>query len=94
MAAYAGLTPPLIAEDLSHNDGLRFEQARVLKELGQKYDRKQWFDAYSLFIKSGELIIRLCREAMKYDGKACSKSLREIADVEEKAYSKLMQPES
>jgi len=30
MVAYAGLTPPLISEDLSHNDGLRFEQARRL----------------------------------------------------------------
>ena len=90
MVAYAGLTPPLLPEDLSHNDGLRFEQARVLKELGLKYDEKQWVDASGLFISSGEIIIRLCSEALTYDGRACSKSLGEIADLEEKAYSMLL----
>jgi len=34
MAAYAGLTPPLISEDLSGNHGLRFEQAQVFRGLG------------------------------------------------------------
>jgi hypothetical protein len=57
MVAYAGLTPPLIAEDLSHNDGLRFEQARLLKELGHKYHKTEWSEASNLFTKSGELIV-------------------------------------
>ncbi len=86
MVAYAGLTPPLIAEDLSHNDGLRFEQARVLKELGQKYQREGWSNASNLFAKSGELIVKLCEKALNYDGNACSVLLERIADTEEEAY--------
>lgn len=89
MAAYAGLTPPLVNEDLSHNDGARFEQARVLKELGLKYDKKQWTDASGLFVKSGELIIRLSGEALAYNGTACSEILKEIADLEEDGYTTL-----
>lgn len=86
MVAYAGLTPPLIAEDLSHNDGLRFEQARVLKALGQKYHNTEWSKASNLFMKSGELIIKLCEEALNYDGNACSELLDRIAGIEEEAY--------
>ena len=86
MVAYAGLTPPLITEDLSHNDGLRLEQARVLKELNQKYLRKEWGKASNLFVKSGELIIRLCKTALTYDGNACSELLERIAGTEEEAY--------
>jgi hypothetical protein len=86
MVAYAGLTPPLIAEDLSHNDGLRFEQARVLKALGQKYHNTEWGKASNLFTKSGELIIKLCKKALDYDGNACSELLSRIADIEEEAY--------
>ena len=86
MVAYAGLTPPLIAEDLSHNDGLRFEQARVLKALGQKYHNTEWSKASNLFTKSGELIIELCKTALDYEGSACSKLLDRIADIEEEAY--------
>ncbi len=90
MVAYAGLTPPLIAADLSHNDGLRFEQARVLKEMGQKYHRKEWGNASDLFVKSGEQIIRLCGKALSYNGKACSEFLVRIADIEEDAYQLLL----
>jgi len=86
MVAYAGLTPPLIAEDLSHNDGLRFEQARVLKELSQKYQKKEWREASNLFTKSGELIIKLCGKALNSDGSACSELLERIAGIEEDAY--------
>ncbi|MGA8848283.1 MAG: BtrH N-terminal domain-containing protein [Dehalococcoidia bacterium] len=86
MVAYAGLTPPLIAEDLSHNDGLRFEQARVLKALGQKYHNTEWNKASNLFTKSGELIIKLCEKALIYEGNTCSKLLDRIADIEEEAY--------
>ena len=90
MVAYAGLTPPLITPDLSHNDGLRFEQARVLKEMGQEYQRKEWEAASNLFLKSGELIIKLCDKALTYDGKGCSELLEKIADMEEKAYKLLV----
>jgi len=86
----AGLTPPLIAADLSHNDGLRFEQAQVLKKLGQKYRRKEWSGASDLFMKSGELIVKLCEKALDYDGGACSEFLEKIADVEEEAYRSLL----
>ena len=91
MVAYAGLTPPLVSEDLSHNDGLRFEQARVFEELGQRYQRKQWSQVAILFRKSGELIIRLCERALKYDGGGCSALLKEIADTEEAAYRSLLE---
>jgi len=90
MVAYAGLTPPLIARDLSHNDGLRFEQARVFRDLGQRYQREEWGDASGLFRKSGELIVKLCERALEYDGRGCSAFLREIADTEEEAYTALL----
>jgi len=90
MVAYAGLTPPLIAEDLSHNDGLRFEQARVLKELDEQYHRAAWGNASDLFLKSGNLIIKLCEKALTYDGKACSEFLAQIADIEEESYKLLV----
>jgi hypothetical protein len=86
MVAYAGLTPPLIAEDLSHNDGLRFEQAQLLKALGQKYHNTEWGKASNLFTKSGELIIKLCEKALDYEGSACSELLDRIAGIEEEAY--------
>ena len=86
MVAFAGLTPPLIAEDLSHNDGLRFELARVLKVLGQKYQKREWCDTSNMFIKSGELIIELCRKAMTYDSSACSELLDTISGIEEESY--------
>ena len=90
MVAYAGLTPPLIAEDLSHNDGLRFEEARVFEDLGQKYRRQVWGDASVLFRKSGGLIVRLCERALEYDGRGCSVILGEIANTEEEAYTALL----
>lgn len=92
MVAYAGLTPPLISRDLSHNDGLRFEQARVFGELGQRYQRKEWSQAANLFRKSGELTVKLCERALEYDGRSCSAFLQEIADTEEEAYRSLLNP--
>jgi len=86
MVSYAGLTPPLIAEDLSHNDGLRFGQARVLTVLSQKYQKKEWSEASNLFMKSGDLIIKLCGKAVNFDGDGCSELLEEIAGIEEEAY--------
>jgi len=91
MVAYAGLTPPLIAKDLSHNDGLRFEQARVFGSFGQRYQKKAWSHASMLFGKSGELIVKLCERALQYDGRGCSALLNVIADVEEEAYTALLE---
>jgi hypothetical protein len=93
MVAYAGLTPPLIAQDLSHNDGLRFEQAQLFEKLGQRYQRKRWSDVSVLFRKSGSLIVKLCERALEYDGLGCSTLLREIADTEEEAYTALLKSE-
>jgi hypothetical protein len=90
MVAYAGMTPPLIAEDLSHNDGLRFQEASLFKEMGQKYGRKNWIEASRLFRQSGESIIELSQAALDRDLAACSTSLDRIADLEETAYKLLV----
>lgn len=87
MVAYAGLTPPFVAEDLSYNNGLRFEQARVLNELSQKYQKKEWSETSKLFAESGKLIIKLCEKAVNFDSGGCSKLLDRIADIEEEAYT-------
>ncbi len=89
MVAYAGMSPPLVDPDLSHNDGLRFEFARVLAEMGRKYHKKEWTSASDLFDNSGELIIEMCRKAVTYDGAACSGLLKKIADTEEAGYKLL-----
>lgn len=86
MAAYAGMSPPLIPEDLRECNGLRFEQAKLLEKLGNKYNKKEWVETGGLFDKSGGLIIELCKNAVKYDGKKCNEILKKIADVEEEAY--------
>ena len=93
MVAYAGMTPPLIPRDLSQSNGLRFRQAGLLETLGRKYGRANWTETAGLFRKSGELIISLCREAVKYDGKKCSGILTGIATIEEEAYKMLTQPD-
>ncbi|MBN1683798.1 DUF4872 domain-containing protein [Candidatus Bathyarchaeota archaeon] len=93
MVAYSGLTPPLISEDLSRNDGLRFEQSRVLKELGTKYNKTEWINASNLFKSSGELIIQLSKKAVIYDNHSCSELINKIAEVEEKAYKTLIKKE-
>jgi len=90
MVAYAGMTPPLIDTDLKNNDGMRFRQSALFKEMGTKYKQKKWLEASELFHKSGELIIQLSKEGLKRDGPACSKTLIEIADIEEKAYQLLI----
>ncbi len=91
MAAYAGLTPPLVSEDLSRNDGMRFELARVMPDMGLKYNHKAWVGASHLFVKSGKMIIELCAEAVKRNVAACSSTLNEIAATEEEAYNMMLQ---
>ena len=86
MVAYAGMSPPLIPDNLSQCNGLRFEQSELLEKLGKKYSRENWVEVGKLFYKSGELIIELSKNALEYNGKKCSELLIEIADLEEKAY--------
>jgi hypothetical protein len=90
MVAYAGLTPPLIAGDLSNNDGLRFQESDLFREMGGKYGRENWMEASRLFRQSGESIIELCKSALGNKLDACSESLKQIADLEEKAYQLLL----
>jgi hypothetical protein len=90
MVAYAGLTPPLIADDLSNNDGLRFQESNLFEEMGSKYNRKAWLDVSILFRRSGESIISLCRAALARELGACSAALKQIADLEEEAYKMLL----
>jgi hypothetical protein len=90
MVAYAGMTPPLIAEDLSNNDGLRFQESALFTQMGQKYNRSNWIEASGLFRQSGKSIIELCKSALGRDLDACSASLQRIADLEEKAYKMLL----
>lgn len=86
MVAYAGTTPPLIPDDLNECNGLRFEQSRLLKRLGMKYDRRNWIEAGKLFEKSRELIVELSKNALRYDSNKCSELLVRVADLEEAAY--------
>lgn len=86
MVAYAGMTPPMIPEDLRECNGLRFDQARLLRTLGERYHRREWTEGAELFSDSGELIIDLCRSGVKHDGVNCGELLTKIADTEEKAY--------
>jgi len=79
-------SPPLIPEDLRECNGLRFEQAKLLEKLGNKYNETGWVEAGRLFKKSGESIIELCKNAVKHNGKKCSEALMKIADIEEEAY--------
>lgn len=86
MVAYAGMSPPLIPQDLKECNGLRLKQAELLEKLGNNYNKPSWTEAGNLFRKSGELIIDLCRNAKEYNGKRCSDILVHIADKEGKAY--------
>jgi hypothetical protein len=86
MVAYAGMSPPLIPNDLRECKGLRFEQAKLFEKLGNKYNKTEWVEIGGLFNKSGELIIELCKNAVQYNRKNCSKLLTQIAEVEEEAY--------
>jgi hypothetical protein len=82
-------TPPELPTSFEHSDDMRFAQAGMLGNLGEKYKVNQWIDASQFFRKSGELIIELCKAAMKQHSEKCSGLVTQIADLEEKAYSLL-----
>ena len=79
-------TPPQIPITFKHSDGMRFAQADVLENLGNKYKVDEWTKASKSFRKSGELIIETCKAALLQNSKRCSKLITQIADIEEKAY--------
>ena len=82
-------TSPELPTSFEHSGGMRFAQAGVLGNLGLKYKVNQWIDASKFFGKSGELIIELCKAAMKQHSEKCAGLVTQIADLEEKAYSLL-----
>jgi len=79
-------TPPMLPVSLEHSDGMRFWQANVLRELGEKYRIGQWIEGSELFAQSGRLVIELCGFALKRDAGNASEVLVRIAEVEEKGY--------
>jgi len=82
-------TPPVLPTSFEHSDGMRFWQARVLKELGEKHAISQWVEASALFERSGKLIIELCKATLELDTKTASDALIQVADVEEEGYGLL-----
>jgi len=79
-------TPPVLPSSFEHSDGMRFAQADVLEDLGRKYKVNEWIDASERFRRSGNLIIELCKTAMKRDSQKCPVFITQIAGIEEEAY--------
>lgn len=82
-------TPPQLPSGYDHSDGMRYAQANVLESLGNKYSINQWVDASKTFRKSGDMIIDLCKKAMKQETGKCSELIAQIADIEERTYTTL-----
>lgn len=85
MVTYA-TTPPLLPKTFENSHGMRFWQVGVLSTLGRKYGVGAWVEASVLFRQSGKKIKKLCKEALKQNRQEASKSLLEIAEIEEHAY--------
>ena len=81
--------PPQLPETFEKSDGMRFWKLQVLKELGDKYGIDNWIKSSVIFKDSGNLIIELCKAAMKQDRDSISKLILQIADIEEDAYNLL-----
>jgi len=92
MVTYA-TTPPQLPRTFENSHGMRFWQATVLKTLGEKYNICNWSESSKLFKQSGERIISLCKAALNQDRQKVSTILRQIADLEEKAYRLLKDAE-
>jgi len=88
MVTYA-TTPPLLPTTYENSHGMRFWQANVLNELGNKYNVRNWTEAATLFRRSGEKIMKLCEAALKQDKQQTADFLMEIAELEERAYGLL-----
>jgi len=88
MVTYA-TTPPQLPSSFEHSDGMRFAQAGVLEDLGKKYKISEWIDVSKSFRASGDLIIKLCKAALKQELEKCSELITRVADIEERAYLSL-----
>jgi len=78
-------TPPLLSETFENSHRMRFWQANVLENLGNKYIVINWTEASKLFRRSGRKIMDLSKSALKQDNQEISSTLREVADIEERA---------
>lgn len=92
MVTYA-TTPPLLPKTFENSHGMRFWQADVLNALGRKYNVDNWTEASTLFRRSGEKIMKLCKAALEQDKQEVSNVLTEIAEIEEQAYKLLKEAE-
>lgn len=88
LVAYA-TTPPELPKTFEKSDGMRFWKSQVLKKLGEKYNIDKWSKASAMFQKSGELIIEICKAAMKQDQHKISSLILQVAEIEETAYGLL-----
>jgi len=84
-------TPPELPLDFTKSNGMRFWKANVLNELGKKYKIENWKKAGELFLKAGDIIINICKAAIKQDKKSISEKLLKLAEVEEEAYLYLLE---
>jgi len=88
MVTYA-TTPPLLPKTFENSHGMRFWQADVLSNLGNRYNASNWTEASTSFRQSGEKIMKLCEAAVKQDKQQVSNLLMEIAETEKRAYGLL-----
>jgi len=79
-------TPPQLNGTLERSDGMRFWKSQVLKELGGKYNRKEWQEVADIFYESGKLIIEICRAAKQQNKEKIAETLARVANREEEAY--------
>lgn len=89
MVTYA-TSPPVLPRTFENSHGQRYWQADVLSTLGKKYHKNEWITASAIFRKSGDKIKELCRYALKQNRQAASRSLLEVADLEERAYKPIL----
>ena len=61
-----------------------------LKELGNKYKISQWVEASRIFESSGEVFKEICFAASDRDREKISELLLKAAELEEKAYQKIL----
>lgn len=85
MVTYA-TTPPSLPQSFENSHGMRFWQASVLETLGRKYKIREWCESSRLFRESGEKIIKLCEVALDQNSPHTSTIVKQIADLEERAY--------
>lgn len=78
--------PPHIPKNFNNSNGMRFWKADIMQELGKKYNISNWVRASELFRQSGEIIIDICKAAMKQNRQLISDLIFKVAGIEEDAY--------